>query len=230
MEHTEYTIKTDKIDKDYTFVLLSDMHCRKEAGREALALTRFIAPDAIFITGDLVDRHFKRYRYAEPFIKECVLVAPTYFSYGNHEIKYPRLYEDDVIAAGAVVLDNSWTYLDEKIVVAGQRPYTGHDWLRDFEEFEEFKILLDHHPEHYPEYLRDTHPEIDLILSGHAHGGQIRINDRGIFSPGQGLLPKYTKGLIDDKLIVTTGIANTGGFIPRFGNPTEIVVIHLEKE
>ena len=232
MEHTEYTIKTDKISRDYTFVMLSDVHNKKENGKEALALTRFIAPDAIFVVGDLVDRHRKKCDYALSFIQGCSEIAPTYFSYGNHEIKFPVIFENDILKAGAtIVLDNSFTFLDKscEVVVGGQRPKAITTWLRDFEELSGFKILLDHHPEHYKEYLKDEHPEIDLILSAHAHGGQIRIFDRGILAPGQGFFPKYSKGLFDDRLIVGTGISNTGDPIPRLGNPTEIVVIHLMK-
>ncbi len=232
MEHTEYTIKTDKVSRDYTFVMLSDMHNRKEEAKEALSLTRFVLPDAIFIIGDLVDRHRRKCDFALPFISECSAIAPTYFAYGNHEIKFPVIFENDILRAGAkVVLDNSFTFIDDKceIVVGGQRPKSIYTWLRDFEELDAFKILLDHHPEHYKEYLKDEHPEIDLVISAHAHGGQIRVLGRGILAPGQGLFPKYTKGLYDDRLIVGTGISNTGAPIPRLGNPTEIVVIHINR-
>lgn len=105
-------------------------------------------------------------------------------------------------------------------------------WLRSFEQQEGYKILLCHHPEYWclqAPMLRD-HP-IDLVLSGHAHGGQIRLFGRGLFSPGQGLLPFYTGGIYSGpygKMIVSRGMANTAPPpIPRLFNPREIVIIDL---
>lgn len=109
-------------------------------------------------------------------------------------------------------------------------PHLDYEWLEAFEQQDAFKILLCHHPE----YWRHKDPvlselNIDLTLSGHAHGGQIRIFRHGIFAPGQGLLPKYTDGVHHGKygkLVVSRGLANTA-WIPRFGNCPEVVVIRL---
>ena len=96
------------------------------------------------------------------------------------------------------------------------------DWLDEFEMQHGYKILLCHHPEYRDPYLSKR--KIDLILSGHGHGGQIRLFGRGLFSPGQGIFPKYTKGIYGN-MIVSAGLSNTGGIVPRFFNPTEIVYI-----
>ena len=98
-------------------------------------------------------------------------------------------------------------------------------WLKSFEAEPGYKILLCHHPEYFPLYLRDR--DIDLVLSGHAHGGQIRIFNHGLFAPGQGIWPQYTAGMHEGKMIISTGLANTGGLIPRINNDTELVVIKL---
>ena len=89
-----------------------------------------------------------------------------------------------------------------------------------------------HHPEYWcmqPPMLKD-HP-IDLVLSGHAHGGQIRLFGQGLFAPGQGLLPRYTGGLYEGphgNMIVSRGLANTAPPpIPRLFNPREVVTIRL---
>lgn len=103
-------------------------------------------------------------------------------------------------------------------------------WLDDFEKQNGFKILLSHHPEYWAlrdPMLRDR--SLDLVLSGHAHGGQIRFFNRSIYAPGQGLNPRYTKGEYkgaQGAMIVTTGLANTYK-IPRLFNPFEIIEIDI---
>lgn len=86
------------------------------------------------------------------------------------------------------------------------------------------RILLDHHPENYDQYTRMR--EIDLILSGHNHGGQIRLLGKGVYARNQGLFPKYDGGIFDNRLIVSRGLSNTLP-IPRFWNPIELVYIDL---
>ena len=101
------------------------------------------------------------------------------------------------------------------------------DWLDGFECQPGYRLLLSHHPEYWHRYLRSR--QIDLILSGHAHGGQIRLFGQGLFSPGQGLLPKYSSG-IHGNMIISRGLSNTGGVVPRLFNPTETVYITCDLE
>ena len=109
-------------------------------------------------------------------------------------------------------------------------PHLDYDWLDHFSKEEAFKLLLCHHPEywmHKEPILSEMN--IDLTMSGHAHGGQIRVFRRGIFAPGQGLVPKYTDGVHQGShghLVVSRGLANTV-WIPRFGNCPELVFIRL---
>lgn len=94
------------------------------------------------------------------------------------------------------------------------------EWLPTFAGQAGYHILLSHHPEYFP-LIPDS---VDLILSGHAHGGQWRIFGHGVWSPGQGWWPKWTRGMYDGRLVVSTGLSNTT-WIPRIGNPTEIVYL-----
>ena len=94
-------------------------------------------------------------------------------------------------------------------------------WLQDFATVPGYHILLSHHPEYFP-LVSD---KVDLMLSGHAHGGQCRIFGHGVFAPGQGFWPRYTKGVYErNRLIVSAGLSNTAS-IPRLFNPTEVVFI-----
>jgi predicted MPP superfamily phosphohydrolase len=101
------------------------------------------------------------------------------------------------------------------------------EFANSFAKESGYKILLSHHPEYYGKYLKDL--DINLILSGHAHGGQWRLFGRGVFAPGQGLFPKYTSGMYDNKLIVSRGIGNQM-LVPRINNSKEIIVLNFKGE
>lgn len=102
---------------------------------------------------------------------------------------------------------------------AAHKPET--DWIVDFCSTPGYHVLLSHHPEYWP-LLKDEN--IDLILSGHAHGGQWRFFNHGVFAPGQGWWPRYTKGVYEGRLVVSAGLSNTT-WVPRLFNPTEVVYI-----
>lgn len=189
-------------------------------------------------------------KYSLDFVKACVQCAPTFMSLGNHEWMLSQRDIEIIRQTGAVVLDNEFTvhgglcigglsssgytaykqfrkgkaevYPEWNYFNAPQRSEPETDWLGKFERQDGYKVLLSHHPEYLPKYLSGR--AIDLILSGHAHGGQIRLFGRGLFAPGQGILPKYTSG-IHENMIISRGLANTGGMIPRLFNRREIVYI-----
>lgn len=95
-------------------------------------------------------------------------------------------------------------------------------WLQRFEAQPGYHILLSHHPEYYPRFL--ARRPIELILSGHAHGGQWRFFGRGVYCPGQGLFPPLTSGVVDNRLVISRGLANNS-LIPRINNPPELVYL-----
>ena len=110
------------------------------------------------------------------------------------------------------------------VTAAQHRPDTA--WLEEFSSASPSSthILLSHHPEYFPL----VPPSVDLVLSGHAHGGQWRFFGHGVWCPGQGFWPRWTKGVYEDKrLIVSTGLANTAS-VPRLFNPTEVVYVEPE--
>ncbi len=108
---------------------------------------------------------------------------------------------------------------------------TDSKWLDDFEQADGYKILLSHHPEYWS--LRDPmlkDRKIDLVLSGHAHGGQWQLMGRGIIAPGQGLLPKYTSGVHQGpcgSMVISRGLSNPYRSVPRIGNPCEVVYVQF---
>ena len=189
--------------------------------------------------------------YVLPFLRACAQVAPSFFSLGNHDWMLTQADYEIIRDAGVTVLDNSWTEHDgiriggltsasvtryrKEGVVNRKKSIFRHRflgkiddpvpelaWLADFTAFDGYKILLSHHPEYWEKYLREK--PIDLIVSGHAHGGQIRLFGQGLYAPGQGWFPKYTSG-VHGNMIISRGLANTGGIIPRLFNERETVYI-----
>ena len=187
-------------------------------------------------------------------IEACRGIAPVFLSLGNHEWMLTLADTDWLRSLGCTVLDNSWARCGglviggltsahvtnaRDLIAAGTPHYPKRDyfhkdqlvpdlgWLDEFERQPGYRILLCHHPEYWPRYLRGR--QFDLILSGHAHGGQIRLFGQGLFSPGQGLFPRYSAG-VHGNMIISRGLSNTGGVVPRLFNPTEIVYITRDPE
>ena len=197
-------------------------------------------------------------RNAVDLLTGCSRIAPTFVSLGNHEYTLADPDLKVICSTGITLLDNKWTqfrnvyigglssayytaYRTFRLKKAGKELYPIPDpsiriknlkpdlpWLDKFEKLKGFKILLCHHPEYYPRYL--VNRKIDLILSGHCHGGQWRYYSiihkqmRGCYAPGQGLFPALTDGVHDKRLVISRGLSNTT-FVPRINNPTEVVYI-----
>ena len=236
MQETFYSITTEKPIPPFTVALIADLH--GAPSRPVLESLRAQRPDLIAIAGDL--RIGEPAPYPTDFLSHCAALSPVYYSLGNHEKTMTEEVKAALSSLGITVLDNAWVRSSDLIIGGMTSPYvlrwrqTGRDtrrhmppetgWLKEFERQEGFKLLLDHHPEHYPEITRNRN--IDLILSGHAHGGQIRINGKGLFAPQQGFFPEYTGGVYDNRLVVSRGLSNTT-LIPRWGNPPELVYISV---
>ena len=252
MKQTTYHLNTpvsicllsDLHERDFSF--LSDVR----EHRPDLIAVAGDAADGFFNDGDrLVSERML------PFLSACADIAPTFFSLGNHECMLHQDDIDAIGAAGVTVLDNSWIsrngvciggltsghateyrrqrgdtdirypeWITRKSLREKNTNQMRPDlsWLSDFADQPGYKVLLSHHPEYWP-LVKDY--DIDLMLSGHAHGGQIRIVGQGLFAPGQGFLPKLTSGVHDGRLVISRGLANTAGPIPRLFNPREVVYI-----
>lgn len=162
------------------------------------------------------------------FLREAGKIAPVFLSVGNHEWYFSSEDRKVIKESGATLLDNKDCRVHIKgaeLILGGLSSVADLQWLDTFSKKKGYKLLLCHHPEYYDLYLKDK--DFSLILSGHAHGGQIRIGSHGIYAPGQGLFPAYTRGLYHGRLLVTAGCSNTAS-VPRWGNPCEVVKITLK--
>jgi predicted MPP superfamily phosphohydrolase len=196
-------------------------------------------PDIIVITGDVIDGRRKKAEAALSFVSRASGIAPVYYVSGNHEWRYGRYnaLRAQLRAAGATVLDNAGVTLkkeDDRIQLMGVKDLA-------FGKESVFKknlrklaaescgmtILLSHHPEKIAFYAACG---FDLVFSGHAHGGQVRLPFvGGLFAPGQGVFPKYTSGLHKvgkTSLVVSRGLGNSL-FPLRVFNRPELVLVML---
>lgn len=170
----------------------------------------------------------KTYENALEFLNQATKIAPVFYALGNHERGITDEMRCNIKATNTILLDDEWTKY-KKIEIGGitsrYRDELNVDWIG---KSDAYRIMICHNPE-YAELVSHS-GDMDLILSGHAHGGQIRIANRGLFAPGQGLFPKLTSGVYDignTKLIVSRGLANTATLIPRLWNKKEVVIIDV---
>lgn len=228
---------------------VSDLHNAEfgEGNEELLKLLAENEPDIVVITGDLSDSQHAGIEVAIDFVKAAAKIAQVYYVTGNHEailLQYDEL-KAGIEAAGAVVLEDEAVQLgqgDEKITLVGlsdpdftvkgdmfgEVPAMVSTKLRGLAGVEGgYTVLLSHRPELFGTYVDCG---VDLVLSGHAHGGQFRLPFvGGLIAPDQGLFPKYDAGLYTDggtNMVVSRGIGNS--IIPlRFNNRPEIVLVEL---
>lgn len=234
---TDYRIKCG-IHRRMTAALVADLHDREYG--DVLGALRERGPDMILIPGDIVDRHGNTAERGFASLAAFASVAPTFMSLGNHEAHAVPETRRAAVAGGVTLLENR-DVIFEGIRIGGltsafavgalpqgihrKTPKPDLRWLEKFAAQPGFKLLLSHHPEYYPAYIRKL--DIDIIVSGHAHGGQWRLFGHGVFAPGQGWFPGYSEGVHDGRLIVSRGLANNAP-VPRFFNPRELVFISLE--
>ena len=254
MKIKKYELYTDKIKNDLKIACVSDIHGRESDG--AVQAVREIAPDVILLAGDIleisVDYMQERNECAIAFLEQMAKIAPCYYCFGNHEMFYSHAkgeqpsVSDPELRAGHIAriealgihLINDKCEMMGDVLIGGlvcgfdKDPNATRDldleFLKNFDARDDYKILLCHYPHVYDKVLKNT--DIDLILSGHAHGGQWRIFGRGVYAPHQGLFPKYTSGIHDGRMIINRGASNNVAPIPRFFNPCEVLMINVKKK
>ena len=145
--------------------------------------------------------------------------------------RYRREIEEMEAGEKAAEGTKAGRYLIPKPFWRPRMQESDYAWLDTFVKVPRYRILLSHHPEYWClEEPMLINRNIDLVLSGHAHGGQFRLFGQGFFAPGQGWFPKYTSGIHRGKygrMIISKGMANTVRVAPRLFNPTEVVYIEV---
>lgn len=230
------------IETDFKFIFISDIH---NADIEPIVETiEKSDAQAVLVGGDFI-HDSEYYEKGLEVLARSAKAKPTFVSLGNHERKFKGDLISMILETGVTLLDNAVTSFHD-IHIGGlssgygwkeaqantkETPMPDLQFLSEFEKLRGYKILLSHHPEYFKPYLSER--AIDLVLSGHAHGGQWRFFGRGVFAPGQGFFPKYTSGIYKGrygKLLVGRGLGDSHKFPPRIFNRTEIIVVTLKAE
>lgn len=244
LQVTHYTIDSPKLNAPIKVAVISDLHSSYYGNnqQELISAVKKQSPNLILMTGDIVDASMD----FEPIVKLLIgikNICPIYYIYGNHEQHYARkpLVTSFFTSHGVKILEEKYAEENingQRIHICGLRdpqdavaPDTWQGGLTSLSnkvDEEVFTILLSHRP-HFTQYYSQTN--FDLILCGHAHGGQWRIPfiNKGIYASDEGFFPKYFGGkynLGKPQMIVSRGLALED--IPRFNNRPELVVITLK--
>lgn len=244
LQKSYYIYESPKISEDldgYKIVQISDLHNKSFGSDQSRLLDKIreYEPDMIAVTGDLIDSTFTDVEKAMTFIGGAVEIAPTYFITGNHELWVDYEVKEDLISqlenAGVICL------IDESIVIEHEgtkfnliglddNSLFGSTLQAEMEELDTdlFTLLLAHEPQYLKNY---SESDVDLVLSGHAHGGQFILPFiGGLVAPGQGFNPEYYEGehvQNGTTMIISRGLGNS--VIPlRLFNFPEIVFIELK--
>ncbi len=248
---SKYEINDNNLPKSFNnfkIVHISDFHNTKskKLTKDIVKKIKLEKPNIIVVTGDLVDSRRTDIEVSLSFIKKIIDVSPIYYVIGNHETRLDNM--DDLIKKlkdiGVIVLDNKVETIeisDEVINIVGLNDPNLYK-VKDYEKLinknlnnidydkNNYTILLSHRPELYDTYVKNN---VNLVFTGHAHGGQIRVPFiGGLFAPSQGVFPKYTSGTFKDNnttMVVSRGIGNSL-FPFRVNNRPDLVVVTLNNK
>ncbi len=253
LETTEYTIESNTLPQSFNnfkIIQISDLHNTSfgENNEDLIEIIKSEKPDAVFVTGDTIDGFYTNIEIPISLFKEILEICDIYFVVGNHELRSDTNqylnFIDRISEMGVTVLKDESTYIninDEKIQVIGLNDITkynavyGDDYkeqvisiTNNLDDKKCFSILLSHHPELFPEYKETS---VDLVFSGHAHGGQFRLPFiGGVAAPDQGFFPEYDAGIFTESnttMVVSRGLGNS--FLPlRINNSPELVIVTLK--
>ena len=228
-------------------VVLGDLHTASfgEGNIELLDAVRKQQPEYIFLVGDILDcMHDVPEDYAATVADGLTAIAPTYYVTGNHEWAIGNVPElkESLAARGVTVLSNQFLTLErngDAIVLAGIDDPNGYADQKTPEALaaevyaahgDPFWVLLAHRNNYFPD--RYSLLGADLVVSGHGHGGLVRLPfTDGLVSTDHTLFPSYTAGLYEENgsaLFVTRGLGNSGATFRLFNRP-EVAVVTLHR-
>ena len=261
LEAEEYTISSDRINSEVKLALISDLHDHTfgEKNEQLVQMLKEQGPDLILMAGDMINDISKDSHVAVELIEQVKDIAPVYYSLGNQEEDYIGRGTSDLLNelkdAGAIVLDESYQDIqvngnairlggmyDYAFALDGNNTTTKesmrpslYQFLTEFQDTDSCRLMMAHRPDSFIFGDATRTWEIDLVVSGHNHGGQVILPFLGgIYGGDQGWFPKYVDGVHHFKkvknMVITRGLGSGEEKLPRFNNKPEVVMIYLEKE
>lgn len=243
-------------EEDIHLVVLADLHdgnfgkCNDELVEKVAAQQ----PDLILLDGDLLNEDSKSHEPVLRLIRDLKVACqcPIFYGMGNHEKVYVESHADfweDVTQAGAVYLEQQYADLEingKMIRVGGLYEYAFAlddfnsvdlekmdpdvvAFLQEFQATDAYKVLMAHRPDSFIFAQEKDAWQVDLLVSGHVHGGQLVIPVLGgLWAPDQGFFPTYVHGKYDlgnNTMLITSGLGSHRELLPRFANPPEILSV-----
>ena len=250
---TKYVFKNGNLSNaldGFNILHISDLH-NNNCQKRLVSIIENQSPDIIVVSGDLIDSDKTNVGTALKLISRIITIAPIYYVQGNHEARLKTYiqFAASLRKSGVNVLDNTsatFCYKNTIINLVGIiSPIYKSDFSSKLEKSEfnciktiinsnvkkgVLNILLAHNPEQLALYSQCN---VDLVFSGHAHGGMIRLPFiGGIIAPNQGLFPKYTSGIHKangTSMVISRGVGNHFPIFRIFNRP-EVVVVTLKSK
>ena len=252
----EYTADAGKSETGFRAAVISDLHDHRFGGDNEKLVEEICQtePDIIIMDGDMLNAESEDASVPLELIGLLKDTAPVYYALGNHELDYMENGHSDLVEelenAGAVVLDKSYVDIEingTKVRLGGLYDYAfglnGNNdataapddilsFLQDFQNTDSLKIMLSHRPDSFIFGDASKVWDVDLVVSGHNHGGQVVIPFLGgLYGGDQGRFPEYVHGMYQkDNLLLfeTSGLGSDKQKLPRFNNPPEVAVLTIK--
>ena len=256
---SDYNIKSNKINNSVNLVTISDLHDNQlgENNEDLINEINSLSPDIILFVGDGVNSDSKDSKVVTSLMKQLCKNNKVFYSLGNTDIDYIEAGTSDLLKElediGVIVLDNEYEDINvngNNIRIGGMYAYAFglndnndvdkdtmedgvYNFLNEFQNTDNYKIMMAHRPDSFIFGNASEIWDVDLVVSGHNHGGQVVLPFfGGLYGGDQGWFPEYDKGLFDlnkIKILISSGLGSGKQKLPRFNNPPEIVNLHLSK-
>ncbi|MBR0412037.1 MAG: metallophosphoesterase family protein [Eubacterium sp.] len=250
-----YQITSEKVSDNIRIIELSDLH-NSEYGKnnsKLIAKIKSLHPDLIVYAGDMMNEQDSNYSVMFDLSDKLSEIAPIYACYGNNELDqqlfFDKTFKDQLKEHHINLLSNEAKDVEVKnsvlqlVAISDNvdqfdvETNNAKKFINSIEPTDNCRICLTHYPELFNEKLLNKN--IDIAFTGHAHGGHVRLPYvGGLFSPGEGFLPKFTAGVVEaedgTQVVVSRGLGNSseatgikGVEIPRINNQPELVVVDI---